>query len=57
MRMYAVTTSNDLLASCRLRRGDGGMRLLVRRISFRTWPFVGVFDLGALGVAGHPRSP
>ena len=29
------------------------MRLLFRRISFRTWPFVGVFDLGALGVAGH----
>jgi len=23
------------------------MRLLVRRISFRTWPFIGVFDLGA----------
>ena len=37
--------------------GDGGMRLLVRRISFRTWPFVGVFDLGALGAAGHRRPP
>jgi hypothetical protein len=23
------------------------MRLLVRRISIRTWPFAGVFDLGA----------
>jgi hypothetical protein len=27
------------------------MRLLVRRISFRTWPFVGVFDRGALAAA------
>ena len=31
------------------------MRLLVRRISFRTWPFLGVCDLGAPGAAGHRR--